>query len=211
MDWAPILAFVTGMFSGALSCTHDSWRCDSHHRWFAGTSLKGLTTFALLSACRQSIFNSRQAEGIDLSFSICSHCPMDELRFKIVRMQGSRDEVIARVENFLICKTEFEKALFVYPDAHLEMRQGKFRLRLLGGNIQRKPRFFDSPGMRGRRSGRDSTGQDVKATKVAWLRNSDSDSRTRLNEARSIERCAIHRQTVEQSVTRFTHVKSSVG
>jgi hypothetical protein len=126
-------------------------------------------------------------------------------------MQGSRDEVIARVENFLICKTEFEKALFVYPDAHLEMRQGKFRLRLLGCNIQRKPRFFDSPGMRGRRSGRDSTGQDVKATKVAWLRNSDSDSRTRLNEARSIERCAIHRQTVEQSVTRFTHVKSSVG
>jgi hypothetical protein len=34
-----------------------------------------------------------------------------------------RDEVIARVENFLIC-TAFEKALFVYPDAHLEMRQG---------------------------------------------------------------------------------------
>ena len=37
---------------------------------------------------------------------------------------GSRDEVIARVENFLICKAAFEKALFVYPDAHLEMRQG---------------------------------------------------------------------------------------
>jgi hypothetical protein len=30
----------------------------------------------------------------------------------------------ARVENLLICKAAFEKALFVYPDAHLEMRQG---------------------------------------------------------------------------------------
>jgi hypothetical protein len=37
---------------------------------------------------------------------------------------GSRDEAIARVENFLICKAAFEKALFVCPDAHLEMRQG---------------------------------------------------------------------------------------
>ena len=49
---------------------------------------------------------------------------MEELPFKIVRMHGVRDEVIARVENFLICKAAFEKALFVYPDAHLEMRQG---------------------------------------------------------------------------------------
>jgi hypothetical protein len=39
-------------------------------------------------------------------------------------MQGSRDEVIARVENFLICKAAFEKTLFVYPNEHLEMRQG---------------------------------------------------------------------------------------
>jgi hypothetical protein len=39
-------------------------------------------------------------------------------------LHGAKDEVIARVENFLICKAAFEKALFVYPDAHLEMRQG---------------------------------------------------------------------------------------
>jgi hypothetical protein len=50
---------------------------------------------------------------------------MEELSFKIVRMHGPRDEVIARVQNFLICKAAFEKALFVYPDAHLEMRQGR--------------------------------------------------------------------------------------
>jgi hypothetical protein len=49
---------------------------------------------------------------------------MEELPFKIVKLLDSRDEVIARVENFLICKAAFEKALFVYPDAHLEMRQG---------------------------------------------------------------------------------------
>jgi hypothetical protein len=39
-------------------------------------------------------------------------------------MHGSKDEVIARVENFLICKAAFEMALFVYPNVHLEMRQG---------------------------------------------------------------------------------------
>jgi hypothetical protein len=32
--------------------------------------------------------------------------------------------VIARVENVLICAAAFEKALLVYADAHLEMRQG---------------------------------------------------------------------------------------
>jgi hypothetical protein len=49
---------------------------------------------------------------------------MDELRFKIVKMHGSKDEVIARVENLLICEAAFNKALFVYPNDHLEMRQG---------------------------------------------------------------------------------------
>ena len=44
--------------------------------------------------------------------------------FKIVKVYDARDEVIVRSSNFLICKAAFEKALFVYPDAHLEMRQG---------------------------------------------------------------------------------------
>ena len=38
---------------------------------------------------------------------------MDELPFKIVKMHGAKDEVIARVENFLICKAAFEKALLL--------------------------------------------------------------------------------------------------
>ena len=41
-----------------------------------------------------------------------------------IALHGPRDEVIARVENLLICKAAFEKALFVYPNDHLEMRQG---------------------------------------------------------------------------------------
>jgi hypothetical protein len=49
---------------------------------------------------------------------------MEELPFKIVKMHGSKDEVIARVENLSICTAAFEKALFVYPNDHLEMRQG---------------------------------------------------------------------------------------
>jgi hypothetical protein len=37
---------------------------------------------------------------------------------------GSGYEVVARVGNFEICKAAFEKALFVYPNQHLELRQG---------------------------------------------------------------------------------------
>jgi hypothetical protein len=37
---------------------------------------------------------------------------------------NARDEVIVRSSNLLICKAAFEKALFVYPSDHLEIRQG---------------------------------------------------------------------------------------
>jgi len=37
------------------------------------------------------------------------------------RLEGRGDRAGGE---FLICKAAFEKALFVYPDAHLEMRQG---------------------------------------------------------------------------------------
>jgi hypothetical protein len=48
---------------------------------------------------------------------------MDEA-FKIIKVHGAADEVLARIESFEICKAAFEKALFVYPKEHLEMRQG---------------------------------------------------------------------------------------
>jgi hypothetical protein len=61
---------------------------------------------------------------LDNAFSFCSHRPMEELAFKIVKLVGPHDEVVARSSNFLICKAAFEKALFVWPNEHLEMRQG---------------------------------------------------------------------------------------
>jgi len=57
-------------------------------------------------------------------FMVCSHASMDELSFKIVKVYDAHDEVIVRSSNFLVCKAAFEKALFVYPNDHLEMRQG---------------------------------------------------------------------------------------
>jgi hypothetical protein len=48
---------------------------------------------------------------------------MEALSFKIVKT-NARDEVIVRGSNYEICKAAFEKAIFVYPNDHLEMRQG---------------------------------------------------------------------------------------
>jgi hypothetical protein len=49
---------------------------------------------------------------------------MEELSFKIVKMGGTHDVVVVRLSNFLICQAAFEKALFVWPNQHLEMRHG---------------------------------------------------------------------------------------
>ena len=48
---------------------------------------------------------------------------MEDLGFKIVKTNGG-DELLARIANYEICKAAFEKAIFVYPNEHLEMRQG---------------------------------------------------------------------------------------
>jgi hypothetical protein len=48
---------------------------------------------------------------------------MQDLGFKIVKTNGG-DELLARIGNYEICKAAFEKAIFVYPNDHLEMRQG---------------------------------------------------------------------------------------
>ena len=44
--------------------------------------------------------------------------------FKILKIDGERHEVIAQIDNFAICKAAFEKALFIYPNEHLELRNG---------------------------------------------------------------------------------------
>jgi hypothetical protein len=48
---------------------------------------------------------------------------MEDLGFKIVKTNGG-DELLARSGNYEICKAAFEKAVLVYPNDHLEMRQG---------------------------------------------------------------------------------------
>lgn len=49
---------------------------------------------------------------------------MEELSFKVVKVLGEHDEVIVRASNQLICRAAFEKALFMYPTEHIQMRQG---------------------------------------------------------------------------------------
>jgi hypothetical protein len=48
---------------------------------------------------------------------------MEALSFKVVRTK-TRDGVIVLGSNYEICKAAFEKAIFIYPNDHLEMRQG---------------------------------------------------------------------------------------
>ena len=48
---------------------------------------------------------------------------MENLSFKVVKT-NAHDEVIVRGSDYEICKAAFEKALFVYPTQHLELRQG---------------------------------------------------------------------------------------
>jgi hypothetical protein len=48
----------------------------------------------------------------------------EDFAFKIVKVHGAHDEVIARIENLLISRAAFDKALFVYPQDHLGLRQG---------------------------------------------------------------------------------------
>ena len=48
----------------------------------------------------------------------------EDLTFKVVRVYGPDDEVIVRASNLLLCRVAYDKALFMYPTDHLEMRQG---------------------------------------------------------------------------------------
>jgi hypothetical protein len=49
---------------------------------------------------------------------------MEELSFKIVKIVEQHDEVVLQSSNFQICEAAFQKALFVWPTEHLQMRQG---------------------------------------------------------------------------------------
>jgi hypothetical protein len=48
---------------------------------------------------------------------------MQDLGFMIVKTNDG-DQLLARIAHYEICKAAFEKAIFVCPNDHLEMRQG---------------------------------------------------------------------------------------
>jgi hypothetical protein len=39
-------------------------------------------------------------------------------------LEAGGQEVIARAGNYEVCKAAFDKALFLYPTEHLQLRQG---------------------------------------------------------------------------------------
>ncbi len=49
---------------------------------------------------------------------------MEALSYKVVKLDGPRYELLAQSSNFDMCKAAFDKALFIWPTEHLEMRQG---------------------------------------------------------------------------------------
>ena len=49
---------------------------------------------------------------------------IEELHYGVYKDLGSTDEVLARCSKFELAKAAFEKALFLFPADHIQMRQG---------------------------------------------------------------------------------------
>jgi hypothetical protein len=49
---------------------------------------------------------------------------MEELSFKVVKVHGAHDEVIARASNLLVCRAAYEQAVAMYLKDLVHMRQG---------------------------------------------------------------------------------------
>ena len=49
---------------------------------------------------------------------------MEELTFKVVKVHGAHDEVIARASNLLLCRAAYEQAVAMYPTSVVHMRHG---------------------------------------------------------------------------------------
>jgi len=57
-------------------------------------------------------------------FVVCSYPSMDELPYRIVKTYNASDELVARVGNLEVSIAAFQRAVFVWPNEHLELRQG---------------------------------------------------------------------------------------
>jgi hypothetical protein len=61
---------------------------------------------------------------LDSVFVICSHRPIMDQNFKIVQVEGGRDELVATAGNFQVARAAYDTAVSVWPKALIELRQG---------------------------------------------------------------------------------------
>jgi hypothetical protein len=47
-----------------------------------------------------------------------------ELIFKVVRLAGGTDEIVATASNFVVASAAYDTSVSLWPAAHIELRQG---------------------------------------------------------------------------------------
>ena len=47
-----------------------------------------------------------------------------ELLFKVVRLEGGQDEVVATASNFIVASAAYDTSVSLWPMAWIELRQG---------------------------------------------------------------------------------------
>jgi hypothetical protein len=78
----------------------------------------------------ENILNYHSIErriDLDSVFSFCSHWLMvewGELSFKVVRLEASSQELLARASNFQVARAAFDTSVSLWPMAEIELRQG---------------------------------------------------------------------------------------
>ena len=97
--------------------------------------VSGCRRYTRLSGCKKSTFRS----GLDSSFPLCSLEQMveyGELSFKVVRIEPTTQEVLARAGNILIARAAFDVAVSLYQTDEIELRQGSRILRSNNGGTK---------------------------------------------------------------------------
>jgi len=47
-----------------------------------------------------------------------------ELLFRVIKTDGTRDDVIAAAANFIVASAAFDTSVSLWPKEHIELRQG---------------------------------------------------------------------------------------
>ena len=61
---------------------------------------------------------------LQLSVLFLFYSPAMEQGFKIMWVEGGRDELVASAGNFLVARAAFDTAAALWPEAAIELRQG---------------------------------------------------------------------------------------